>query len=50
MDGGMGEKVVHRVPEGRKVWGKIVKLWKEHDIQRSKTVVIWKGSDTKRGL
>ena len=40
-DGGMGEEVGHRVLEGRKVWGTMAKLGKEHDIQRSKTGVIY---------
>ena len=28
IDGGMGEEVAHRLLEGRKVWGMIIKLWK----------------------
>ena len=27
-DGGMGEEVAHSVLEGRKVWGKMEKLWR----------------------
>ena len=33
-DGGMGDEVVHRVLEGRKVWGTMAKLWKENMISR----------------
>ena len=33
-DGGMGEEVVHKVLEGRKVWGTMAKLWKENMISR----------------
>ena len=33
-DGGLGEKVSHRLLEGRKVWGKVAKLWKEDMISR----------------
>ena len=29
MDGGMGEEVYYSVLYGRKVWGLMVKLWKE---------------------
>ena len=49
-NGCMEEVVGHRVLEGRKVWGTMAKLGKEHDIQRSKTGVIWKSSDPNRGL
>ena len=41
--GGMGEEVAHRVLVGRKVWGTMAKLW-------NRTGVIWKNSDTNRGL
>ena len=44
-DGGMGEEVAHRVFEGRKVWRKIAKLWKENIISREvKRGAIWKSS------
>ena len=31
-DGGIGEEVVHGVLEGRNLWGKMAKLWKENMI------------------
>ena len=34
MDGGMGEEVAHRVLEVRKIWGKMVKLWKVNMISK----------------
>ena len=34
VDSGMGEEVAHRVLEGRKVWGTMVKLWKVSMISR----------------
>ena len=34
IDGGMGEEVVHRVLEERKVWGRMAKLWKNNMIPR----------------
>ena len=33
-DGGMGDKVPHRVPEGRKVWRTMANLWKENMTSR----------------
>ena len=33
-DGGMGQEVVHRVLEGKKVWETMAKLWKENIISR----------------
>ena len=33
-DRDMGEEEAHRLLEGRKVWGKMVKLWKENVICR----------------
>ena len=33
-DGGMGEDVIHRALERRKVWGTMAKLWKENMISR----------------
>ena len=39
-DGGRGMEVAHRVLDGRKVWGRMAKLWKENMISR----------EVKRGL
>ena len=39
-DVGMGDEVVHRVLERRKIWETMEKLWSVHDIKRNKTGII----------
>ena len=42
-DRDMGEEEAHRLLEGRKVWGKMVKLWKENVICREVKRELYEG-------
>ena len=42
-DGGMGEKVNHRITEANKVWGALKAVWKKRHISREAKVGMYEG-------